>query len=55
MVKSNYLILDERNVLDEKLQVRGWEYSHPDYAYKISHDLSNTLDNLHFEFKNMYL
>ena len=55
MVKSNYLILDERNVLDEKFQIQPWEEQHPDYAYLITHDLSETLENVHFEFKNLYL
>lgn len=55
MVKSNYLILDERNVLDDAFQVQPWSDDHPDYAYLITHDLSGSLNNLHFEFKNLYL
>ena len=55
MVRSNYLILDERNVLDENYQVQAWTSSHPDYAYLITHDVANGLQDLHFEFKNMYL
>lgn len=55
MVKSSYLILDERNVLDGNYQVQAWTESHPDYAYQITHDVDNGLQDLHFEFKNMYL
>lgn len=55
MVKSSYLILDERNVLDGRYQVQAWEENHPDYAYLITHDVANGLQDLHFEFKNMYL
>jgi hypothetical protein len=55
MVRSNYLILDERNVLDKNYQVQAWTSSHPDYAYLITHDVANGLQDLHFEFKNMYL
>lgn len=55
MVKSSYLILDERNILDENLQVQAWQELHPDYAYKIQHDVDDRLKELHFEFKNMYL
>lgn len=55
MVRSNYLILDERNVLDENYQVQAWTDLHPDYAYLITHDVANGLHDLHFEFKNMYL
>ena len=54
MVKSNYLLLDERNVLDSKYQIRSWD-ENPQYAYKVSHDVSNGLQSLRFEFKNMYL
>ena len=55
MVRSQYLILDERNVLDGNYQVQAWEEAHPDYAYLITHDVSNGLQDLHFEFKNLYL
>lgn len=55
MVKSSYLILDERNVLNDKFQVQAWSELHPDYAYKIEHDVENGLENLHFRFNNMYL
>ena len=55
MVKSSYLILDERNILNNKFQVQEWSELHPDYAYKIEHDISNGLENVRFEFKNMYL
>ena len=55
MVKGSYLILDERNVLDENFQVQAWDESHPDYSYLIEHDVSDRLNDLHFEFKNMYL
>ena len=55
MVKSSYLILDERNTLDENFQIQAWEEIHPDYAYLIEHDVQDRLMNLHFEFKNMYL
>lgn len=55
MVKGSYLILDERNVLDDNFQVQAWEPEHPDYSYEIAHDVQDRLLNLHFEFKNMYL
>lgn len=55
MVRSSYLILDERNILNNKFQVQPWSELHPDYAYKIEHDVSNGLESVHFEFKNMYL
>ena len=55
MVKSSYLILDERNVLDEYYHVRGWTETHPEYSYVIRHDLNAQLHNVHFEFQNLYL
>ena len=55
MVKSSYLILDERNVLDDNFQVQAWSLDHPDYSYLIKHDVQDRLNELHFEFKNMYL
>lgn len=55
MVRSKYLILEERNVLDGNYQVQSWNESHPDYAYKIEHDVTRGLNSLHFEFQNLYL
>lgn len=42
MVKSNYLILRDRNVLSENGQVCSWTEEHPEYSYRLSHDLYNT-------------
>lgn len=55
MVKSSYLILDERNVLNDSYQVQSWSAEHPDYSYEIEHNLSTSLEHLQFEFKNLYL
>ena len=59
MVKSSYLILDERNILDSQFRVQPWSENTPQYTYKITHDLSrhveDGLEDVHFEFKNMYL
>ena len=59
MVKSSYLILDERNILDSQFRVQPWSENTPQYTYKITHDLSRNvedgLEDVHFEFKNMYL
>ena len=55
MVRSGYLILQERNVLDSNYQIQAWTGEHPDYAYLITHDVANGLSDMHFEFKNMYL
>ena len=55
MIKSNHLILDERNVLSDKYQVLAWQQDHPDYSYYVKHDVPNGLQALRFEFQNMYL
>lgn len=55
MVKSSYLILDERNVLDDSFLIQNRTESHPDYAYEISHNVATGLEHLQFEFKNLYL
>lgn len=59
MVKSSYLILDERNVLDSQFRIQPWSENTPQYTYKITHDLyrnvEDGLEDVHFEFKNMYL
>lgn len=55
MVKSAYLTLDERNVLDSSFQIQSWSADHPDYSYVISHDLDVSLEHLQFEFRNLYL
>ena len=55
MVNSNYLILDERNTLDDSYTVQKRTEQHPDYSYEITHDVENGLKNLSFEYKNLYL
>lgn len=55
MVNSNYLILDERNILDDSYTVQKRTEQHPDYSYEITHDVENGLKNLSFEYKNLYL
>jgi hypothetical protein len=55
MVNSNYLILDERNILDDSYMVQKHSELHPNYSYEITHDLEVDLENLSFEYKNLYL
>ena len=67
MVKSNYLVLQERNKLDSNMQIGAYSSSHKDYSYLIRHnygyhddktgiaEVSDGLTELHFEFKNLYL
>lgn len=55
MVKSSYLILDERNILNEYAQVVEWKEFTPEYSYLVKHDVPSGLQSVHFEFKNMYL
>lgn len=56
MVKSNYIILDERNVLTSTYQVAAWEAGGGENnSYLITHNVPNGLTQLQFIFKNMYL
>ncbi len=55
MVRSNYLILDERNVLDDKYQIQGWSEANPEHAYYVKHNIENGLFSVRFEFQNLYL
>lgn len=54
MVKSNDLILDQRNQLLNG-KVCAWQADHPYNSYVLFHDVPNGLTNVKIEYKNMYL
>jgi len=53
MVKSKYLIIDERNYPKNGFIV-GWSNSDPS-THRFYHNLTTGMYNLQFEYKNMYL
>ena len=54
MVKSKYLIIDERNYPDDTNNITKWQIDH-NYAHRLYHDVPNGLYNVLAEYKNMYL
>ena len=57
MLKSDYLIITDRNVFDNNGNISGWvENDSTTHAYNhiIYHDVSNGLQNIFLEYKNMY-
>jgi hypothetical protein len=54
MIKSKYLIIDERNYPDDAGKIVGWVQDQL-YSHRLYHDVINGLDNLFLEYKIMYL
>ena len=59
MIKSNYLVIKDRNHPDESTgTIMAWEdisdYTRT-YTHKLEHDVSGGLQNLYLRYKNMYL
>ena len=55
MLKSNYIILRDRNYPTANGSILGWSEEHPEYSHRISHDCASPLTNLSIIYKNMYL
>ena len=59
MIKSNYLIIKDRNHPDESTgTIIAWrdvsDYTRT-YTHKLEHDVAGGLQNLYLKYKNMYL
>ena len=54
MFSSNYLLLRDRNVFDEQMQVSAWTDNHRDYSYRVYHNFPTSLSHVSIEYKNMY-
>ena len=54
MFDSNYLLLRDRNVFDDQMQVSAWTEQHTDYSYRVYHDFPVELSHVSIEYKNMY-
>lgn len=54
MLSSNYIILDEKNNLDDNMLVQGWTENHKDYSYRVYHDFPVELKKFSIEYKNLY-
>lgn len=53
MVKSKYLIIEERNYPNEVGNILPWEKD-KNYTHRLYHDVRNGLQNVYLEYKNMY-
>lgn len=55
MIRSNYLMIKERNYPTENGRIVKWENDHPEYSHYIYHNFNSPLNNLSIIYKNMYL
>lgn len=54
MVKSKFLIIEERNYPDEQGNILAWERDKT-YAHRLYHNVSTGLTHISLDYKNMYL
>lgn len=55
MIRSNYLIIKDRNYPTSNGRIIKWTSGHKEYSHYIYHDFSTPLTNLSITYKNMYL
>lgn len=55
MVKSDYLIITDRNYPDNNGYITKWTKEHPTTCHRIYHDIENGLTHFILEYKYMYL
>lgn len=54
MLRSNYLIIRERNYPNVNGRIVGWNQGHQ-FSHRITHDFASPMENLSILYKNMYL
>ena len=55
MLRSNYLIIRDRNYPTEEGSITQWTEEHKEYSHRIYHDCDIPLKNVTILYKNMYL
>ena len=55
MLRSNYIIIRDRNCPSETGAINGWTEDHPEYSHCIYHSASVPLSDVQILYKNMYL
>lgn len=55
MLRSNYIIIADRNRPTAEGRIVGWRENHPEYSHRIYHDISGGITKLQILYKNMYL
>jgi hypothetical protein len=53
MIKSDYLIIEDRNYPSEDGYILNWTTLHPEYSHRIYSDIK--LSDLDMQYKYMYL
>lgn len=54
MIRSNYIIIEDRNYPSEEGIIERWTEDNPQYSHRIYHDVDNGLINFSIDYKNMY-
>ena len=54
MIRSNYLIIEDRNYPSPDGYIECWAEKHPEYSHRIYHDVENGLTNVLLKYKFMY-
>ena len=55
MLRSNYIIIEDRNVFNSEGFVVAQTESNPEWSHKLVHDLPVTLTDFKLEYRTMYL
>ena len=55
MLRSNYIILRDRNMPTEDGYVTEWTVANKQYSHRIYHNMSSSISNVSVLYKNMYL
>jgi hypothetical protein len=55
MLRSNYIIIRDRNYPTELGSIVKWEENNKQYSHCIYHDVDGGLSNLSIIYRNMYL
>lgn len=55
MLRSNYIIIQDRNYPTNYGKIEAWTTEHKEYSHRIMHDVDGDLTNIQILYKNMYL
>ena len=55
MLRSNYIILRDRNMPTDQGYIKEWEADHKLQSHRIYHDISSDISKVSIWYKNMYL
>jgi len=54
MIRSNYLIIEDRNYPSNDGYIEKWTEENPQYSHRIYHNVENGLSNVLLKYKYMY-